>query len=77
MEPSSFPAISVTRRKQLSEPPFFPFPCLFQLQPAVLLGGLWGAEGREEGNCKGDSQASVGADAWVGFERCVEGKGSP
>jgi len=32
--------------------------------------------GRKEA-AKEHSQASVGADAWGGFERCVKGKGSP
>lgn len=70
MEPFSFRAVSVSRRKQLSETPCFPFSCLFQLQPSELFVGLWGAEGREEGNCRG-------ADVWVGFESRVERRGSP
>lgn len=29
------------------------FPCLFQLQPAMLVVGPQGMQGKEEGNCKG------------------------
>lgn len=52
MEPFAFTAVTIMRRKQLSETPFFHFPCLFQLQPAVLFVGLWGEE--EEGNHEGE-----------------------